>query len=99
VSGLATVITDRDVVKKHYSSALKAWVGDLGDGVHDGSENDPRIGVIRVKTVTATYSLNAKSFVARAAEVAQGAVTGKTPSGNSLREISAAEVTQWRTVV
>ncbi|KAI9167079.1 Protein bli-3 [Paramyrothecium foliicola] len=96
VSGTASVITDRDLVKKHYSATLKSWVGDLGDGVHDGSENDPRIGIIRVKTVTATYSLVAKGFLARAADIAQGAVTGNTASPNSLREISESEIQQWR---
>jgi len=31
VSGKAAILTDRSVVKKYYSSALKAWLGDLGD--------------------------------------------------------------------
>merc|ERR1711964_882864 len=57
VSGKASIVTDRDTVKKYYSPALKAWLGDLGDGKHDGSENDPRIGVIRVEAVTATYAV------------------------------------------
>lgn len=98
VSGTATVQTDRELVKKHYSPILKTWLGDLGDGKHDGSENDPRIGVIRVKTITATYAVVAKNFVARAADIAQGAVTGKPAAVNNLREISEAEITQWRSV-
>merc|ERR1712058_217569 len=36
VSGKASIVTDRDTVKKYYSPALKAWLGDLGDGKHDG---------------------------------------------------------------
>lgn len=96
ISGTASIITDRSVVKKYYTPTLKAWVGDLGDGVHDGSENDPRIGVIKVKTVTATYSLVAKNFLARAADIAQGAITGQTAQSNSLREISESEAQQWR---
>jgi len=96
IAGQATVVTDRDLVKKHYSPVLKAWLGDLGDGKHDGSENDPRIGIIRIKTNTATYALSGKNFLSRAADVAQGAVTGKPASVNSLREISSADVTAWR---
>jgi general stress protein 26 len=96
ISGTATVQTDRELVKKHYNPILKTWLGDLGDGKHDGSENDPRIGVIRVKTVTATYAIVAKNFISRAAEMAQGAVTGKPAAVNNLREISEAEITQWR---
>lgn len=96
VSGTATVQTDRELVKKHYSPILKTWLGDLGDGKHDGSENDPRIGVIRVKTITATYAVVAKNLISRAADIAQGAVTGKPAAVNHLREVTEAEVTQWR---
>lgn len=98
VSGTATVQTDRELVKKHYSPILKTWLGDLGDGKHDGSENDPRIGVIRVKAITATYAVVAKNFVSRAADIAQGAVTGKPAAVNNLREVTEAEITQWRSV-
>lgn len=96
VSGSATVETDSELVKKHYSPLLKTWLGDLGDGKHDGSENDPRIGVIRVKATSAVYAVVAKNIISRAIEVAQGAVTGKPAAINKLREISASEVDQWR---
>ncbi|PNP38665.1 protein bli-3 [Trichoderma gamsii] len=96
IAGQASVITDRDLVKKTYSSGLKAWLGDLGDGVHDGSENDPRIGIIRVKTTTVTYSLVSGNFISRAAEVAQGVITGKPAQVSKLREISAEDVGNWR---
>ncbi|PHH71687.1 hypothetical protein CDD80_5063 [Ophiocordyceps camponoti-rufipedis] len=98
ISGTASVVTDRDLVKKHYTPALKAWVGDLGDGTHDGSENDPRIGVVRVKMNFASYSLVAKNILSRAAEVVQGAVTGKPAHVMKLREINPKEVEQWRSV-
>lgn len=97
MSGTANIVTDRDLVKKHYGAHLKAWLGDLGDGVHDGSENDPRIGIIRVKMKTAHYSISAKNILGKMAEIAQGAVTGKPAAVNKLREISEAEVTEWRT--
>ena len=96
ISGTASVISDRELVKKHYSPALKAWLGDLGDGKHDGSANDPRIGIIRVKTGTATYALNQKTGIGRAVEVAQGAVTGSPASVNKLREVSKSDVETWR---
>ncbi|KAL8369814.1 hypothetical protein RB595_000249 [Gaeumannomyces hyphopodioides] len=96
VSGAATVETDRDLIRKHYSQDLKAWVGDLGDGKHDGGADDPRIGIIRVRTNTATYSVANKNFVSRAADVAQGAITGKAPTIQKLREISEGEIELWR---
>lgn len=73
-------------------------MGDLGDGKHDGGKDDPRIGIIRVRTVSATYAITDKTMVSRGAEIAVGMVTGRAPRVNKLREISPAEVTQWRTV-
>ncbi|KAI0006267.1 putative BLI-3 blue-light-inducible Bli-3 protein [Xylariaceae sp. FL0662B] len=95
VSGKSSIETDRGLVKKYYSLQLKAWVGDLGDGVHDGSENDPRIGVIRVKMVTATYAITDKSILGRVVEIAKGTATGEVASVNKLREISESEVQTW----
>ncbi|KAL2015660.1 hypothetical protein VTK56DRAFT_5059 [Thermocarpiscus australiensis] len=96
VSGTASIVTDRSLIKKHYSPQLKAWLGDLGDGVHDGGENDPRLGIIRVKMVTAHYSISSKNVIGKVAEIAQGTVTGKPAAVNKLREISEDEVKQWR---
>jgi len=97
VSGQASIITDRDYVKKYYSPILKTWLGDLGDGKHNGGPEDPRIGVIRVKTNTATYAVVRKSAMARGVEMAQGVFTGKAAQVNKLREISESEVEMWRT--
>lgn len=96
ISGTASVITDRSLVKKHYNPHLKAWLGDLGDGVHDGGENDPRLGIIRVKMITAHYCFSSTNFLGKMAQIAQGAVTGKPAAVNKLREISEAEVKEWR---
>lgn len=89
-------MTDRETVKKYYSPALKAWLGDLGDGKHNGGPEDPRIGIIRVKTDTATYALVRKSMPARAMDIAQGVVTGSSPAVNKLRELSEQEIETWR---
>lgn len=72
-------------------------MGDLEDGTHDGSENDPRIGIIRVKLTTATYSISDKTFLGFAAEVAKGTLTGQPANVNKLREISESEIQSWRT--
>ncbi|KAK4103414.1 hypothetical protein N658DRAFT_493898 [Parathielavia hyrcaniae] len=96
VSGTASVVTDRSLVKKHYSPDLKAWLGDLGDGTHDGGEDDPRIGVIRVKMTTAHYAISNRTVIGQMAQVAQGIVTGKAANVNKLRQLSGAEVQQWR---
>lgn len=96
ISGTAEIIQDAEEVKKHYTSALKAWVGDLGDGVHDGSATDPRLAVIKIRTVTATYAIAHAASVTRTLEVAKGMVTGNAASVNTLREITLGDVELWR---
>lgn len=96
VSGTASVITDRSVVKKYYSTAVKAWLGDLGDGTHNGGPEDPRVGIIRVQAKSATYSISRKNALKKAVEVAQGTVTGSVPSINKIRELSEKDIMTWR---
>lgn len=49
IAGKANSSNEREIVKKYYSPETKAWFGDLKDGVHDGSANDPRVSVLIVK--------------------------------------------------
>jgi len=86
------------MVHKHYSPALKAWLGDLGDGTHDGGPEDPRIGIIQVKAATATYATSRKNAIARGVEIVQGVITGEAPAVNKLREISEDEFSQFRSI-
>jgi len=47
ITGEATTISNSDPrVKELYSPAIKAWFGDLGDGVHNGTYEDPRMTLI-----------------------------------------------------
>jgi general stress protein 26 len=96
ISGSSKILTDRETVRKYYSPALKAWVGDLGDGKHDGGPDDPRIGVIKVEAKTITYAAARGNFVSRGVEMVQGAITGSAAQVNKLREISEEECKQWR---
>ncbi|KAI0841316.1 hypothetical protein F5Y06DRAFT_293805 [Hypoxylon sp. FL0890] len=96
VSGTTSIETDRSLIKKYYNPTLKAWMGDIGDGTHDGSENDPHIGIIRVKITSATYSISEKTFLGFAAKVVKETVTGQPASVNKLREISESEIQSWR---
>jgi len=96
ISGKADILTDRATVKKYYSPALKAWLGDLGDGTHDGGPEDPRIGVIKVSAKTVTYQIARKTIVGRAVEMVQGVMTGEAPAVGKLREISEGEIDEWR---
>ena len=80
------------MVRKYYSPALKAWLGDLEDGKHDGGPEDPRIGVIKVEAKTATYATATGTAVGRGVELVKGVLTGNAPNVNKLREISEDEI-------
>ncbi|THW05291.1 blue light-inducible protein-like protein Bli-3 [Aureobasidium pullulans] len=50
VSGTATTASNSDPrIKEVWSRGAAAWFGDVGDGVHDGSAEDPRMSLIEVK--------------------------------------------------
>lgn len=97
ISGKAAIITDREKVRPYYSPSLKAWLGDLGDGTHDGGPEDPRICVIKITSKTAQYAVSGKNMLTSAFDVAKGAVTGETPAINKLRHLDEAELDQVRT--
>ena len=101
ISGEADIVTDRETIRKYYSPTLKAWLGDLEDGKHDGGPEDPRIGVIKVKALTATYAIATGTSLGRGADIIKGAITGAAPKVNKLREISEEELKQceWQSDV
>ncbi|KAL8734309.1 MAG: hypothetical protein Q9166_001507 [cf. Caloplaca sp. 2 TL-2023] len=96
VSGEAEIVTDRETVRKYYSPTLKAWLGDLEDGKHDGGPEDPRIGVIKVSAKTATYAIATKTMLGRGMEIAKGTLTGEAPNVHHLREVTEDEIEEWR---
>jgi general stress protein 26 len=51
VSGTATTASNSDPrIKEVWSRGAAAWFGDLGDGVHNGTAEDPRMSLIEVKS-------------------------------------------------
>jgi hypothetical protein len=96
ISGAASVIADKDTVQKYYSPTLKAWLGDLGDGVHDGGPTDPRIGVIRLQAKSVTYDVARKGVVGRAVETVKSVAQGNVPEINSIRELSQGELEECK---
>lgn len=96
ISGKATIETDRSRVKEHYSPHLKVWLGDLGDGKHDGGPDDPRIGLITISSETASYCISKKTLVGSVVEMAKSAATGEAASINKLTYITEKELQQAR---
>lgn len=85
------------MVRKYYSQHLKAWIGDLGDGIHDGGPEDPRVCVIKVKALTAQYAISRRTQVGSLVEMAKGVVTGSAPQVHRLRHLDERELGEWRT--
>ncbi|KAL1310817.1 hypothetical protein AAFC00_001054 [Neodothiora populina] len=96
ISGKASLETDREKVRKYYSPALKAWLGDLGDGKHDGGPEDPRIMLIKVNAKTAQYAISRRTAVGGLVEFAKGVATGEAAQVNKLRHLDEKEILQWR---
>ena len=91
VSGLATVTTDRELVRELYKPDWKAWLGDEG-GDRDGSANDPRIALILVEAESVTYMKVTKPKPGVLFEVARAMVTGSTPKVGDIRTVTDREL-------
>ena len=56
ISGTCTTTSSDDPrIKENYSKTISAWFGDLGDGVHTGGPEDPRMALIEVKAKYISY--------------------------------------------
>ncbi|KAI0369680.1 hypothetical protein BV20DRAFT_346240 [Pilatotrama ljubarskyi] len=91
-AGTAKISQDKEKIAKHWSSATAAWFGDLGDGVHKGDQNDPRVAVIEVIPDEIRYWIATRGKVGQAMDVAVSAVTGKTAAPGELRTITKDEI-------
>jgi general stress protein 26 len=86
------ITTDRELIKKVWSPFVSAWFGDLGDGVHKGDENDPRVSAIQVVPDEIRYWYAQRSTIGQVAEIATSAITGGTAVPGELRTITKAEI-------
>ena len=93
VAGLATVSTDRELVRELYKPDWKAYLGDEG-GSRDGSPNDPRIALILVEAESVTYMKVTKPKPVVLFEVARAMVTGNPPKIGSVRNVTDRELRQ-----
>ncbi|KAJ4348505.1 uncharacterized protein N0V89_009882 [Didymosphaeria variabile] len=97
ISGTATTTSNTDSrIKDIWNSGIRAWFGDLGDGKHDGSADDPRMTLIEVKAKYATYYLTQVGLLGYAKEVGVAAMTGKVADTGVLRELNEQDIEQAR---
>ena len=75
-----------------YSNRITSFFGDLKDGTHDGSPDDPRVSLIEVVPDEIRYWVSTSSAISRTAEIAYGAMMGKARAPGESRVISGAEV-------
>ncbi|TPX66800.1 hypothetical protein SpCBS45565_g04156 [Spizellomyces sp. 'palustris'] len=90
VSGRARIVNDRNKIKELWSDDLRAWFGDLQDGVHTGGPEDPRISLIFVEAESAHYQIQEKSAPRALFEIIRGSYTGERPHIGPTRELDAA---------
>ncbi|KAF8629240.1 hypothetical protein AX17_005819 [Amanita inopinata Kibby_2008] len=91
-SGKARVSQDRELIKKHWSTFVSAWFGDLKDGVHKGDENDPRVIAIEVIPEEIRYWIVTKGYIGRSVDIGVSAMTGGTASPGEIRTITKDEI-------
>ncbi|KAG9303055.1 hypothetical protein G9A89_022144 [Geosiphon pyriformis] len=96
VSGMARVDNDREMIKKLYAADIKAWIGDLGDGIHDGSASDPRISLIFVEAQSVSYSKKDRPTIVQWFNIVKGMVTGEPPKVTADRQLDQDELKSSR---
>ncbi|KAJ4384732.1 hypothetical protein N0V86_000334 [Didymella sp. IMI 355093] len=99
VTGTATTTSNSDPrIKEVWSRGAAAWFGDLGDGKHDGSADDPRMTLIEVKSKYVSYYKTQVGLLGYAKEVAGAAITGGVANTGVLRELSEQDLEQARSM-
>ncbi|KAJ7593906.1 hypothetical protein C8J56DRAFT_423839 [Mycena floridula] len=91
-SGTAKVTQDKLLIKRHWSSFMSAYFGNLKDGIHGGDENDPRISVIEVIPDEIRYWVATKGTITKTVDMATSALTGGTAQLGEMRTITKSEI-------
>lgn len=88
VTGTITVASNDDPrIKELYSPTLSAWFGDLGDGVHTGKAEDPRLTLIEVKSKYISYWNSKVTSLGFLKEIGLATLTGKVADTGVQREL------------
>ncbi|CAD0106785.1 unnamed protein product [Aureobasidium uvarum] len=87
VTGTATTASNSDPrIKEVWSRGAAAWFGDVGDGVHNGTAEDPRMSLIETNVGALGYLK----------EVVAANVTGGVANTGNLRQMKEDEISQAR---
>ena len=89
---VTTASNDDPRIKELYSSGVSAWFGDLGDGKHNGTADDPRMALIEVKPNYISYWKSTVSSLGFIKEVGVAALTGKVADTGVQRELFSKDI-------
>ncbi|KAI0141527.1 hypothetical protein GGR57DRAFT_509177 [Xylariaceae sp. FL1272] len=99
VTGEAVVARNDDPrIKELWNKQIRAWFGDLGDGVHDGGPDDPRMALIEVKSKYIRYWKSTTGTLGYIKETTVASVTGQVAQTGVLREMGAEDIQKARTL-
>ncbi|KAK3680439.1 hypothetical protein LTR37_021236 [Vermiconidia calcicola] len=98
VTGEAVTTSNDDPrIKEIHSKMVSAWFGNLGDGVHTGGPDDPRMKLIEIKATFISYwRTGALGGAGLAMEAVAAAATGTVATPGSLRQLTSEEIEQAR---
>ncbi|KAI5237564.1 blue light-inducible protein-like protein Bli-3 [Aureobasidium subglaciale] len=97
VTGTATTASNSDPrIKEVWSRGAAAWFGDLGDGVHNGTAEDPRMSLIEVKSKYISYYKTNVGALGYLKEVVAANVTGGVANTGNLRQMKEDEISKAR---
>jgi general stress protein 26 len=91
VSGLASLTANRDLIRSVYNPEWKTWLGDAASG-RDGSPDDPRIVLVLVEVLSATFLKVNESKPRVLFEVAKAKLTGKAPAFGEIETVRGEEL-------
>ncbi|WVQ84532.1 hypothetical protein IAT38_006686 [Cryptococcus sp. DSM 104549] len=92
IAGKAKRNNSPDAVKELYTPTLKAWFGDKGDGVHDGSPTDPRMAVLEVRVDEIRHFHQQRTVIGTVVDVVSSAISGETATPGEVRTITGQEI-------
>jgi len=96
ISGKAKIVRDKSTIRDFYNSNVKAWLGDLNDGVRDGSTEDPRLALISVEPVSIHWQRKDSTVIGGYLQVLLGKLTGEIPQTHTKREINESEINKLK---
>ena len=97
VTGEVTATSnDESRVKEIYHKGTSAWFGDLGDGVHTGGPEDPRMAIIEVKASYIAYWKHNVTSIGFLKEVTQASLTGQVADTGYQRHFTEEDIKGMR---